>query len=145
MARVSEPFAPLVGGGGVRDWHAMKLRMQRGIAVDEDAADHNDSNDADHDTDHDADHDADHDSDPEHGTALHVHGMATVLSNEGHHFGEEPVEIVVTGGEVPTIAIWFDINPGAITNASFVDGSGQPRNARTHFGGVLFGTVDSVR
>ena len=58
------------------------------------------------------------------------------------------MEIILPGGGAvnpATIAIWFDTDPEEITNSLFVEGSPAPKNARGHFGGVLFGTVDKEK
>ncbi len=118
MVRTSEPDAPLLAGGTLRNWHAMQISVKTGTILNEG------------------------------GESLHVTGVATVSSNGNAQFGEEPVEIILTGGgelNPATIAIWFDTDPEAITNALFVEGSPNPRNARVHFGGVLFGTVDKEK
>ena len=118
MVRTSEPDAPLLGGGTLRNWHAMQIVVNSGTVVNEDEE------------------------------TLRVLGTATVASNGNEQFGEEPVEIVLTGGGAvnpATIAIWFDTDPEEITNALFVEGSPTPKNARAHFGGVLFGTVDKEK
>jgi len=118
MVRFFEPGAPLLGGGTLRNWHVMQISVETGTVVNEDEE------------------------------LLRVNGMATFASNGNEEFGEEPVEIILTGGEVvnpATIAIYFDTDPEVITNSLYSEGSPAPKNARVHFAGVLFGTVDKEK
>ena len=118
MVRSSEPTAGLLGGGTLRNWHAMQISMESGEVINVD------------------------------GETLHVLGDAIISSNGNEQFGlgaPESVEIILSGGgglNPAHIAIWFDTNPEAITNTQFIQGTPTPKNARVHFGGVLFGTVD---
>ena len=118
MVRASEPDAPLLGGGTLRNWHTMQISVESGTVVNEDEE------------------------------SLRVNGTATVASGGNEQFGEEPVEIILSGGGAvnpANIAIWFDTDPDEITNSLFLEGSPTSKNARVHFGGVLFGTVDKEK
>ncbi len=118
MVRSSEPDAPLLGGGTLRNWHAMQILVERGTVMNEDEEE------------------------------LRVVGAAKTASNGNEQFSEEPVEIILSGGGAvnpATIAIWFGADPEAISNSLFIEGSSAPKNARVHFGGVLFGTVDKEK
>ena len=115
MARIAEPLAPLLGGGGVRNWHAMQITVETGTVVNDN------------------------------GESLTVDGFATVAANGSERFTAEPVEIILTGGGTLNpafIQIWFDTDPMTITSTQFIEGSPGPRNARAHFGGVILGAVD---
>ncbi|GEM_PF-2746458 len=121
MVRSSEPTAGLLGGGTLRNWHAMQISMESGEVVNVD------------------------------GETLHVFGSVVVSANGNEQFGlgtPESVEIILSGGgglNPASIAIWFETDPEAITNAQFIQGTPTPKNARAHFGGVLFGTVDKEK
>ena len=118
MVRFFEPGSPLLGGGALRNWHVMQIAVESGTVVNEEEE------------------------------SLRVNGKATFASNGNQEFAEEPVEIILTGGGVvnpATIAIWFDTDPETVTNSLYFEGSPAPKNARLHFGGVIFGTVDKEK
>jgi len=119
MIRIEEPNKPLASAGADRSWHAMQIEMTEGTVINMG------------------------------GEKLHVIGMATIGGDGHKHFMPEPIELILSGGGMKNpsrLDIWFDVSPIQVTNMFFTEGNvSSPRNAREHFGGVIFGTVDTEK